>query len=80
ICNGLACPGTAAQATAIKSIREAVGGKSVVFSYHNDDWKNLGPFDCERSWGISSLFDIVGAVVDGVADVVEDVTDAVTSA
>lgn len=79
-CNGVACPGPVFQSVAIKSIREAVGGKSVVFSYHNDDWKSLGAFDCERSWGISSLFDIVGAVVDGVADVVEGVADAVKSA
>jgi exo-beta-1,3-glucanase (GH17 family) len=80
ICNGEACPGPFKQAAAIKSIREAVGGKSVVFSYHNDDWKNLGQFDCERSWGISSLFDIVGAVVDGVVDVVDSVEGAVKSA
>lgn len=76
-CNGLACPGPLKQSEAIRSIREAVGGKSVVFSYHNDDWKDLGAYDCERSWGISSLFDIVGAVVDGVADVVDAVGDAV---
>ncbi|KFY09648.1 hypothetical protein V492_05412 [Pseudogymnoascus sp. VKM F-4246] len=76
-CNGLACPGPVLQSIAIKSIREAVGGKSVVFSYHNDDWKNLGQFDCERSWGISSLFDIIGAVVGGVGDIVESVGDAV---
>ncbi|OBT51369.1 hypothetical protein VE04_08890 [Pseudogymnoascus sp. 24MN13] len=72
-CNGEACPGPFKQAAAIKSIRKAVGGKSVVFSYHNDNWKNLGQFDCERSWGISSLFDAVGAVVDGVVDVVDSI-------
>ncbi|KFY56211.1 hypothetical protein V497_06446 [Pseudogymnoascus sp. VKM F-4516 (FW-969)] len=78
-CNGLACPGPILQKIAIKSIAKAVGGKSVMFSYHNDDWKNLGQFDCERSWGISSLFDIVGGVLEGVADVVDDVADAVKS-
>ncbi|OBT76219.1 hypothetical protein VF21_05012 [Pseudogymnoascus sp. 05NY08] len=79
-CNGEACPGPFKQAAAIKSIRKAAGGKSVVFSYHNDDWKNLGQFDCERSWGISSLFDIVGAVVDGVVDVADSVAGAVEGA
>lgn len=56
ICNGAACPGPDNQAAAVSSIRSHVGGKSVMFSYINDDWKGLGPFDCERSWGISSLF------------------------
>ena len=76
-CNGQACPGPVFQSIAVKAIRKAVGGKSVMFSYHNDDWKNLGQFDCERSWGISSLFDIVGDVIQGVADVVDGVGEAV---
>jgi exo-beta-1,3-glucanase (GH17 family) len=56
ICNGAACPGTSEQAQAIAGIRAAVGGKSVMFSYINDDWKEPGPFDCERSWGVVGLF------------------------
>jgi exo-beta-1,3-glucanase (GH17 family) len=55
-CNGAACPGQAQQAQAIAGIRAAVGGKSVMFSYINDEWKEPGPFGCERSWGISGLF------------------------
>jgi exo-beta-1,3-glucanase (GH17 family) len=55
-CNGKACPGPSEQAAAIGSIRSAVGGKSVMFSYINDEWKDLGEFGCERSWGISGLF------------------------
>lgn len=55
-CNGAACPGQEAQSQAVTSIRKAVGGKSVMFSYMNDEWKNPGEFDCEKSWGISGLF------------------------
>lgn len=55
-CNGLACPGKVLQSIAVQSIRSVIGGKSVMFSYVDDDWKSLGQFDCERSWGISSLF------------------------
>ncbi|PBP26376.1 beta-glucosidase [Diplocarpon rosae] len=50
-CNGLACPTLENQATAIKSIVAAVGGKSVMFSYVNDYWKEPGAFGCEQSWG-----------------------------
>lgn len=56
ICNGAACPGPDAQAIAIADIREKIGGKSVMFSYKNDGWKNPGQFECERSWGISTLY------------------------
>ncbi|CAL3962227.1 unnamed protein product [Diplocarpon coronariae] len=50
-CNGLACPSPENQATAVKSISDAVGGKSVMFSYVNDYWKEPGAFGCEQSWG-----------------------------
>lgn len=56
ICNGIACPGASEQATAIKGITAAAGGKSVMFSYSNDEWKAPGQFDCEQSWGAIQLF------------------------
>jgi exo-beta-1,3-glucanase (GH17 family) len=55
-CNGLACPGKEAQATAIQSIREACGEKTVFFSYENDEWKDPGSCGCERSWGCKDVF------------------------
>lgn len=54
--NGAAVPGVAEQATAIKSIAAAVGDRSVILSYANDDWKEPGPFDCEQFWGAVQLF------------------------
>ncbi|KAI9053673.1 hypothetical protein LZ554_002627 [Drepanopeziza brunnea f. sp. 'monogermtubi'] len=50
-CNGKACPGVSEQATAIKGISAACGGRSVMFSYVNDLWKEPGAFNCEQSWG-----------------------------
>jgi exo-beta-1,3-glucanase (GH17 family) len=55
-CNGVACPGTSEQATAVKGIQDAAGGKSVMFSFVNDMWKDPGSFDCEQSWGVIELF------------------------
>jgi len=55
-CNNLACPGEQDQADAIHSITEEVGGSTVMFSFQNDDWKDPGFLDCERSWGIAQLF------------------------
>lgn len=55
-CNGAACPGASEQATAVKSIQDAVGGKSVAFSYTNDLWKAAGDYGCEQSWGAIHLF------------------------
>ncbi|RFU78783.1 glycoside hydrolase family 17 [Trichoderma arundinaceum] len=57
-CNGEACPGDSEQATAIKSIREKCGSKTVFFSTHDDMWKQAGPFGCEQSWGVSSIFNL----------------------
>jgi len=54
--NGAAIPGTAQQATAIKSIAKAVGSKSIFFSYSDDTWKNPGEFNVEQHWGCSSVF------------------------
>jgi len=55
-CNGKACPGEDHQATAIKNIRDAVGGKTAMFSYTNDLWKQPGDLDCEQFWGAIHLF------------------------
>jgi len=55
-CNGVACPGADTQATAVQKISEAAGGKSVMFSFVNDYWKEPGAFGCEQSWGIIDLF------------------------
>ncbi|CAG8283106.1 unnamed protein product [Penicillium nalgiovense] len=54
--NGAAVPGTAEQATAIKSIATAVGSKSIFFSYSDDTWKNPGEFNVEQHWGCASVF------------------------
>ncbi|OLN81003.1 putative beta-glucosidase btgE [Colletotrichum chlorophyti] len=55
-CNGKACPGVSEQAIAIASIRELAGGKTVFFSFHNDEWKAPGACGCERTWGCGQLF------------------------
>lgn len=55
-CNGAACPGADEQKTAVDSIIASAGGKSVMFSFVNDYWKDAGAFDCEQSWGCIQLF------------------------
>ncbi|KAM0197999.1 hypothetical protein ACHAPI_004327 [Fusarium lateritium] len=55
-CNGAACPGKKEQAEAIESIRESCGDKTVFFSYEDDEWKEPGSCNCERSWGCASSF------------------------
>ncbi|KAH0498343.1 hypothetical protein TgHK011_005599 [Trichoderma gracile] len=57
-CNGAACPGDNEQATAIKSIRDSCGSKTVFFSYDDDLWKQPGSFGCEQSWGAAAAFAI----------------------
>jgi exo-beta-1,3-glucanase (GH17 family) len=54
--NGAAVPGPAEQQTAIHSIAQAIGSKSIFFSYANDDWKNPGPFGVEQFWGCANVF------------------------
>jgi exo-beta-1,3-glucanase (GH17 family) len=54
--NGKAVPGSSEQSTAVKSITESCGGRSVIFSYTNDLWKQPGEFGCEQSWGAVHLF------------------------
>jgi len=55
-CNGKACAGKAEQAAAIKSIMGAIGGKSVMFSFGDDEWKAPGDFGCEQHWGSIDLY------------------------
>lgn len=55
-CNGAACPGEQEQITAIKSIRESCGDKTVFFSYEDDMWKDAGSCGCEQSWGSKACF------------------------
>lgn len=57
-CNGVACPGQSEQSTAIKTIREKCGSKTVFFSYDDDLWKQPGSFGCEQSWGAAAAFSI----------------------
>ena len=55
-CNGVACPGVAEQATAIKAIQGAVGSKIVFFSFEDELWKTPGQFGVEQHWGCSNVF------------------------
>lgn len=55
-CNGKACAGATEQATAIKGIMSAIGGKSVMFSFGDDAWKQPGDFGCEQHWGSINLY------------------------
>lgn len=55
-CNGVACPGMAEQALALKTIQDECGDRTVFFSHSNDLWKSPGAFNCEQSWGIGHYF------------------------
>jgi exo-beta-1,3-glucanase (GH17 family) len=55
-CNGIACAGPSEQATAIKGIMEEIGGRSIMFSFGDDKWKQPGDFGCEQHWGAIQLF------------------------
>lgn len=55
-CNGVACPGVSNQQVAVAAIKASVGGRSVMFSFTDDEWKAPGDFDCEQSWGLIQLF------------------------
>lgn len=55
-CIGTSCPGEQQQADAIKSIQQECGGKSVFFSWTNDDWKAPGDCGCENFFGCGRLF------------------------
>ncbi|KAJ5675139.1 uncharacterized protein N7477_005073 [Penicillium maclennaniae] len=54
--NGAAVPGVAEQKTAIHAIAQAIGSKSIFFSYADDAWKAPGDFDVEQHWGCASVF------------------------
>lgn len=54
--NGKATTGIEAQSTAIKSIMENVGAKTVFFSFEDDLWKQPGEFGVEQSWGCNKVF------------------------
>ncbi|TKA21915.1 hypothetical protein B0A50_08563 [Salinomyces thailandicus] len=57
LANGLAIPGLSNQKTAIDSIMQSAGGgKSVMFSFENDEWKSPGSLDVEQFWGCADLF------------------------
>lgn len=55
-CIGTSCPGTQQQEVAIKSIQQEIGGKSVFFSWTDDDWKQPGDCGCENHFGCGRLF------------------------
>ncbi|CAK7232781.1 hypothetical protein SBRCBS47491_008387 [Sporothrix bragantina] len=56
VANGVATCSESDQATAISSLKSALGGSVVFFSYSNDDWKDNGSCACEQHWGCGQLF------------------------
>lgn len=56
VANGVATCSESDQATAIASLKAALGGQVVFFSYSNDDWKDNGSCGCEQHWGCGQLF------------------------
>jgi exo-beta-1,3-glucanase (GH17 family) len=54
--NGKALPGTSEQATAIASIKAAIGSKVAFFSFSNDAWKEPGSLNVEQYFGCGNLF------------------------
>lgn len=89
--NGLAVPGAVQQITALLSIANEAGDRSVFFSFDDDLWKQPGQFGVEQSWGCLTVFSIlepvvsildkilsfVGQVVSNVGDAVENVGDKI---
>lgn len=59
ICNGLACPGPVEQTIAVAAIAAEAGGRSVILSFANDEWKAPGQYDCEQTWGAINLFNLL---------------------
>jgi exo-beta-1,3-glucanase (GH17 family) len=57
-CYGLACPGSDEQRTAVASIQSVIGDKTILFSLHDDKWKQPGDCGCEQSWGCGSVLGI----------------------
>jgi exo-beta-1,3-glucanase (GH17 family) len=54
--NGKATPGPESQKTAIMSIMEKVGAKTIFFSFEDDMWKQPGAFGVEQAWGCNKIF------------------------
>jgi len=54
--NGKATPGPEYQNTAIMSIMDKVGAKTIFFSFEDDMWKQPGAFGVEQSWGCNKIF------------------------
>ena len=55
--NGAAIPGQSEQNTAIMSIKQHAGEKSIFSSFGDDMWKDPGPWEVEQSWGCDRVFD-----------------------
>lgn len=56
---GMAVPGVAQQAAAVKSIIQEVGDKAVIFSLTSDAWKDGNTqCQCEQHWGCASILGI----------------------
>lgn len=55
-CNGSACPGVDAQATAIQSIKSVTGSKIIFFTAFDDEWKQGGAFNVEQHFGCLNAF------------------------
>lgn len=58
--NGVNVPSEANQKIAIMSIQETIGDSVVFFSMFDDYWKDPGSCECERHWGVGSLFGALG--------------------
>lgn len=54
--NGMAVCSSEDQATAIASLKAAVGGSIAFFSFTDDYWKEDGTCNCEKFWGMGHLF------------------------
>ncbi|KAH8910813.1 glycoside hydrolase [Coniochaeta sp. PMI_546] len=55
-CLGSACAGKDEQRTALTSIMDTCGDRTVFFSFKNDDWKPPGDCLCEQHFGTAELF------------------------
>lgn len=73
--NGLAVPGTIQQLTALTSISNSCGDRSVFFSFADDLWKQAGEFDVEKSWGCLDVF----SILEPVTDILNKVLGAISS-
>jgi exo-beta-1,3-glucanase (GH17 family) len=57
-CYGLACPGSDEQRTAVASIQSVIGDRTILFSLHDDKWKQPGDCGCEQNWGCGTVLGI----------------------